>query len=138
MQRAIIVLLITTLFVGCEGSSNSGHRRERGERRHRRNDDDDRSIKPSSKGSLYIAQSNQAKARAIALRELAAQTRNGMLKTIWDANKVYKDFDHVSREEFDKAVRERMEKDLKQDLTDDLPHDSDKLFEAMADDIEGK
>ena len=135
-------LIILSIFIaaGCEQGDNQDRqtRRERRTDHRRRRDEPDAPIVTPNKvlGDVAEAQKAQIIARAIGMRELAAQYRNGNIKTVYDAHNLYLNNDRVARKAFDEALQKRLEKDLKQTSSDDLPAKADTLFDAIAEEFE--
>lgn len=129
MRLTLLFALLVSLILGC---AEDGQRRDRRDRR--RNRDDDAPIVKPNDNSLAAAQFAQAKARADGLRELAAQYRNGTIKSMYDAKDVYVKLDHVARLAFDEVFNSRMKREFNARMDDksNLPSDADKVFESMA------
>ena len=138
-MRYLIIFLIF-IAAGCEQQDTQDRpsRRERRVDHRRRRDEPDTPIVTPHKvlGDVAEAQKAQVTARAIGMRELAAQYRNGNIKTIYDAHNLFLTNDRVSRKAFDEALQQRMEKALKQASSDDLPSNADVLLDAIAEEFE--
>lgn len=132
MRSFLIICVLASMCIGCDGPNATHERRERRRRGRDKKEDIVKPVDPPVRSGFAVMQATQIDSRVTMCKEIAAGIRDGSIKTMFDINKFINERQSSIGKNVNAELTKRLAADIQAADGDSLKPDAADKFDKYA------